>query len=89
MNEDEWEEEASRILQEEIDREIIAEMHIQDLISKGWTPVEVSSGNMDYDEIDQWMQESIGIESCVYHWIYDTWVFKHADDATLFKMRWL
>ncbi len=88
MNEDEWADEAARILQEEIDREFIATMHIRDLISKGWTPVEVS-GIEDFDGIDHWMQEHIGIESCVYHWVYDTWVFKHADDATLFKMRWL
>jgi hypothetical protein len=89
MNQDEWEEEAARILQEEIDREVIMELSIKNLVSQGWTSVEVGAGIEDFNEIDQWIRENIGASSCEYHWIYDIWAFKHSDDATLFKLKWL
>jgi len=77
-------EEFANILREEIDREIITEARITQLLGEGWTMVRLP--DPDRDGIGAWMQENMqedwrAFASC--------WLFESADDATLFTLRWL
>jgi len=75
--------ELSRILQAEIDREFITMVRVNQLLSDGWTKVEVS--DIDPDDIGPWLQENMQGD---WRAFVSCWMFELADDATLFILRW-
>lgn len=81
--EEKYAEEAARILQEEIDWELIADM----MVSVGWTKVELpkfSFHELTHD-MNNWMHNE-----CRHHWKRrgKTWVFENKEEAALFKLTW-
>ena len=63
---------------------ISADASSQQYVNKGWTIVTLTS-DCDMYDIGHWMQSNIKGDWRAY--LY-RWVFEHADDATLFAMRW-
>jgi len=71
-----------KILQEEINREILNEVREKTLESKGYTRVEkIHHRNID----EAWVQDNIKGR---YEVVNDRWHFELKDDAILFIMRW-
>jgi hypothetical protein len=83
MTEDDFAEQAARILQEEIDKEVITMIRIDQLVREDWTRVDLPM--MDFTDMGPWMQANIRGD---WRGFYNTWLFESADDATLFKMTW-
>lgn len=82
--EEEWANEAAKILQEEIDWEIISEM----LISVGWVRVGFETAIPDFraKAINDWLHTE-----CKYHWKRrgGIFIFENRNEAALFKLTWL
>ena len=72
----------AQILREEIDKEIVLEVRCQALVDQGWTMVKLAV--TDLDDVGPWMQANIPGD---WRGFTDRWLFEHADDATLFTMR--
>lgn len=72
----------ARIIREEIDKEIVLEVRCQALVDQGWTMIKLEIA--DHGDIGSWMQENIQGD---WRGFTDRWLFEHADDATLFTMR--
>lgn len=79
------EDEIARILQEEINREVLIEMKVKKRIDNGWTLVTVGD-DVDYSGIDEWVGSNIRDEWRAYD---ERWLFKDPQDAILFKMTWM
>lgn len=80
---DEWADESARIIREEIDKEVVVKIRVQQLLSQGWTRVVINIP--DHEGIGPWMQANMRGD---WRGFYNIWMFEDADDATLFKMRW-
>lgn len=79
--------EALKILQEEIDWEIISEM----LVAEGWTQVTVSNTTANYayrnpKKMEDWINKNIKGKS---RGRGVSWFFENAEDAAWFALRWL
>jgi hypothetical protein len=83
VTEDDFAKQAARILQEEIDKEVITEIRIALLVDEGWTRVDLPM--VDFTDIGPWMQVNIQRD---WQGFFNTWLFESADDATLFKIAW-
>jgi hypothetical protein len=85
MNDDfnEFIEAAAKILQEEIDREIVDDMITKECKSKGWTgvPVDVISPI----DMSEWVHLNATGDYC---FAAKTWWFENAIDATNFALKW-
>lgn len=75
------EDEIAKILQEEIDKEVLIEIRTAHYISLGWTLITIDAA---IEDIGDWMKHIQG-DWRAYH---DRWLFENADDATLFKLTW-
>jgi hypothetical protein len=83
MTEIDIEQELSEALRREIDKEILVEVRCADLISQGWTMVTIDAA---MEDIGGWMQANIRGDWRAFH---DRWLFEDANDAVLFKLRWM
>jgi len=72
------------MLREEIDKEIVAEIRIAQLVSEGWTVVAFDN-NISLRGIDDWIRSNIQ-----HGWrlFPGRGVFESADEAVLFKLTW-
>lgn len=81
--EEKYAEEAAKILQEEIDWELITDM----MVAVGWTKVELPrfTFNELTHDMNNWMHKE-----CRYHWKRSgkTWIFENKEEAALFKLTW-
>lgn len=73
----------TKIIQQEIDREIIQEAAIAYFVGEGWTRVVISNTDLEY--IGSWMQENIRGN---WRGFTTQWVFEDPEEAILFRMRW-
>lgn len=76
--------EAARILQEEIDWEIMSDI----MKSMGWAHVSVpwnKTTDSQAHEIKEWLKENV---TGHYKGRGSTWLFERKEDATLFALRW-
>ena len=73
----------AKILQEEIDREIIEEITGASLVEQGWT--KVPNFFVVIDEVQNWLAENTSDD-------YRCWgksvYFKSSEDATLYVLKW-
>lgn len=82
--EDQYADQAAKILQEEIDWELIADM----MVAVGWTRVELDS-LQTYGELaanmNQWLHKEV-----TKHWRRrgKTFIFEDCNEAVLFKLTW-
>lgn len=83
MDQSDIEDLLAKIIQEEINREIIREAVIAHFIGEGWTRIVIS--NNDLENIGSWMQENIRGN---WRGFTTQWVFESEQDAIMFKMRW-
>jgi len=83
MTEIDIEQELSEALRREIDKEILVEVRCADLVSQGWTMVTIDT---TIENIGAWMQANIHSDWRAFH---DRWLFEDANDAVLFKLRWM
>jgi len=74
--------ELSRILQEEIDKEITTQISVATHVGNGWHLV-VSAAPME--DIGGWMQTNIQDKWRVF---FENYLFKDASDAVLFRLTW-
>lgn len=79
------EEEWARVLQEEINREVLTEIKIKKRVDDGWTLVTIGD-DVSLKGIDKWIGENIKNEWRAYD---ERWLFKDSQDAMLFKMTWM
>ena len=80
--EEQFAEQAAKILQEEIDNEILFDM----LTHVGWTRVELSRLTRNDDgNINMWMHAE-----CKKHWKRrgKIWMFESREEAAMFKLTW-
>ena len=80
---EELEAELAKVLQEEIDREVLFDL----LVECGWTRIELPSKWLPISgvEIHEWRQKNLkgkwkGHEN--------TWLFEKSEDAVVFALRW-
>lgn len=71
--------ECAKILQEEIDWEILSDM----MVECGWTKVEISLDRMHI--VEKWIEENIQGK---YKFRGTDWLFESEKDATMFILRW-
>lgn len=81
--EEKYAEEAAKILQEEINWELIADM----MVAVGWTKVELPkffASGITLD-MNNWLHNE-----CKHHWKHraNTWIFENKNEAALFKLTW-
>ena len=76
------ENELVRILQEEIDKEVIMQARVASYTTQGWHLI-VSSAPVE--DIGSWMQENMQDEWRVF---FENWLFKDSNDAVLFRLTW-
>jgi hypothetical protein len=81
--EEKYAEEAAKILQEEIDWELITDM----MVAVGWTTVELPKFFASGPTLDmtRWLNNE-----CKHHWMHraNSWVFENNEEAALFKLTW-
>jgi hypothetical protein len=82
VTEDDIEDAMAQILREGIDKGIVMEVRCLALTDQGWTMVKLAVA--DLDDVGPWMQANILGD---WRGFPDRWLFEHADDATLFTMR--
>lgn len=75
------EDDIAKILQEEIDKEVLTEIRTQHYLNLGWTLVQ---NKVAIEDIGGWIKNIQG-DWRAYH---DRWLFEREDDATLFKLTW-
>jgi len=83
MTEIDIEKELSEALRREIDKEILVEVRCADLVGRGWTMVTIDA---TMEDTGAWMQANIRGDWRAFH---DLWLFEDANDAVLFKLRWM
>lgn len=83
MNPAELDETLADILRQEIDREILTEIRIAQLIEQGWFMVTVFG--LDMDGVGTWMEDNIRGN---WRGFTTSWMFESENDAVLFKLRW-
>ena len=76
------EDELAKILQDEIDKEVLTLISVATYVGNGWHLV-VSAAPME--DIGGWMQANIQDEWRVF---FENWLFKDANDAVLFRLTW-
>lgn len=74
--------ELARILQEEINKEVLYAAKVASYQKSGWTLVTSAA---PVEDIGGWMQANIRDEWRVF---FESWLFKDADDAMLFRLTW-
>ena len=76
-------EQAAKILQEEIDREILFDM----LTQVGWTRVELASKWLSVTgiELHEWRKANLTGRWYAHE---NVWIFEKAEDAVVFTLRW-
>lgn len=79
------EEEWAKVIQEEINREVLTEMKIRKRVDDGWTLITIGD-DVSLKGIDEWISENIKDEWRAYD---DRWLFKDSQDAMLFKITWM
>jgi hypothetical protein len=80
---DEFAEAAAKILQEEIDREIVDSMIVEDCKQNGWTGVPVNA--VSPIDMSEWVHLNATGD---YRFAAQTWWFENAIDATNFALKW-
>lgn len=81
--EEKYVEEAAKILQEEIDWELLTDM----MVAVGWTKVELPkffASGITLD-MNNWLHNE-----CKHHWRHRNaiWIFENKEEAALFKLTW-
>lgn len=74
--------ELTRILQEEIDKEVIMQARVESYVVQGWHLVVCSA---PIEDIGGWMQANMQDEWRVF---FSDWLFKDSNDAVLFRLTW-
>lgn len=77
--------ELAKIMQEEIDREIIEEITSVGLVEQGWTKVPNYVRLLTIDEMQNWLAENTTDE---YKLLKYSVCFKNYEDATLYILKW-
>jgi len=83
MTEIDIEQELSEALSQEINKALVVDLRCRDLVSQGWTMVTIDT---TLEDIGGWMQANIRGD---WRAFYDRWLFEDANDAMLFKLRWM
>ena len=74
--------ELTRILQEEIDKEVIMQARVESYVVQGWHLVVCSA---PIEDIGSWMQANMQDEWRVF---FENWLFRDSNDAVLFRLTW-